>query len=60
MSSTITISCILNTTNPGADLGFEAWINDRKFVDIDHVQSEQAISIEIVAVFKCSEIRLYI
>ena len=47
MSSTITISCILNTTNPGADLGFEAWINDRKFVDIDHVQSEQAISIEI-------------
>ena len=47
MSSTVTISCILNTTNPGAILGFEAWINDRKFVDIDHVQSEQAISIEI-------------
>ena len=47
MSSTVTISCVLNTTNPGADLGFEAWINDRKFVDIDHVQSEQAISMEI-------------
>ena len=47
MSSTVTISCILNTTDPAAELGFEAWINDRKFVDIDHVQSEQAISMEI-------------
>ena len=47
MFSTVTISCVLNTTDPAAELGFEVWINDRKFVDIDHVQSEQAISMEI-------------
>ena len=47
MSSTVTISCILNTTDPAAELGFEAWIDNQKFCDIDHVQSEQAISIEI-------------
>jgi hypothetical protein len=47
MSSTVTISCILDTTNPAAELGFEAWIDEQKFVDIDHVQGEQAISMEI-------------
>jgi len=47
MTNTITISCILNTTNPASELGFEAWVNDQKFIDIDHVQSEQAISMEI-------------
>jgi hypothetical protein len=47
MSSTVTISCILDTTNPAAELGFEAWIDEQKFVDIDHVQGEQVISMEI-------------
>ena len=34
MSSTVTISCILNTTDPAATLGFEAWVDDTKFIDI--------------------------
>ena len=47
MTNTATISCILNTTDPTAALGFEAWIDNNKFVDIDHVQAEHPISIEI-------------
>ena len=47
MTNTVTISCILNTTDPTAALGFEAWVNNNKFVDINHVQAEHPISIEI-------------
>jgi hypothetical protein len=47
MTNTIIISCIINTTNPTAKLGFEAWIDDQKFVDIDHVSGEEKISMEI-------------
>jgi len=47
MTTTATISCILNTTDPIAALGFEAWVNSNKFVDIDHVQAEHPISIKI-------------
>jgi hypothetical protein len=47
MTNTITISCTLNTTNPAALLGFEAWIDDKKFSDIDPVQAEHLISIKI-------------
>jgi len=47
MTNTVTISCILNTTDASADLGFEAWVDDKKFVDIDHVKSEQKIQLEI-------------
>ena len=47
MSSTVTISCILNTTDPTAELGFEAWVGDQQFVDIHHVQAKQPITIEI-------------
>ena len=47
MTNTITISCTLNTTNPAALLGFEAWVDDKKFSDIDPVQAEHPISIEI-------------
>jgi len=47
MTTTATISCILNTTDPTAALGFEAWVNSNKFVDIDHVQAEHPISIKI-------------
>jgi len=47
MTNTVTISCILNTTNPTATLGFEVWVNDKKFVDIDHVQTQHPILIEI-------------
>lgn len=47
MSNTVTISCILNTTDPAATLGFEAWVNDTKFIDVEHVQNAQPVSIEI-------------
>jgi hypothetical protein len=47
MANTVTISCTLTTTDPAAALGFEAWVNDKKFVDIDHVQAEYPILIEI-------------
>ena len=47
MTNSVTISCILNTTDPTALLGFEAWIDDKKFIDIDHVQANQVISMEI-------------
>ena len=47
MTNTITISCTLNTTNPAATLGFEAWVDDKKFSDIDHVQAEHSILIEM-------------
>ena len=47
MTSAVTISCILNTTDPTIALGFEAWIDNTKFVDINHVQTLQAIQIEI-------------
>jgi hypothetical protein len=42
-----TISCSLNTTNPASKLGFEAWLDENKFVDIDHVQDKQQISVEV-------------
>jgi len=45
--STKTISCTLDTTNPEAQLGFEAWIGDQKFFDTDHVQAQQQVVIEI-------------
>jgi hypothetical protein len=47
MTDTITISCILDTTNPTAALGFEAWIDDHKFCDFDHVKSKQQVLFEL-------------
>jgi hypothetical protein len=47
MANTIAISYILNTTDPAAMLGFEAWVDNKKFSDIDHVQAEHSILIEI-------------
>ena len=47
MSNTVTISCILNTTNPAASLGFEAWVDNTKFVEVDHVVESQTINLEI-------------
>jgi hypothetical protein len=47
MSNTVAISCIINTTNPDAALGFEAWINNQKFFDIDHVQAQQPVVLKI-------------
>jgi len=47
MNSNITIACNLATSDPAVALGFEAWIDDRKFFDSDHVQTAQKLSVEI-------------
>jgi hypothetical protein len=47
MSNTVTISFGLGTTDATVPLGFEAWVNNQKFFDTDHVQSDQPIQIEI-------------
>jgi hypothetical protein len=47
MTHNIQISCILNTNDPTAMLGFEAWVDNQQFINIDHVQGEQPILIEI-------------
>ena len=47
MTSAVTISCTLDTTDPEAALGFEAWVDDQKFFDTDHVQAQQQVVVEI-------------
>ena len=47
MTSTFVVAFDLDTTNPTAALGFEAWIDDKKFHDTDHVAGRQQISMEI-------------
>jgi hypothetical protein len=47
MTDTVKISCILDTTDPVAALGFEVWIDDQQQVDIDHVTAQQQINLEI-------------
>ena len=47
MTSTFVVSFDLDTTNVTIPLGFEAWINNKKFHDIDHVVGRQQISMEI-------------
>jgi len=47
MSNTISISFELNTSDSQAELGFEAWVDDEKFVDIAHVPGQQLIKIDI-------------
>lgn len=47
MSDFITISCIIDTTNPTTNLGFEAWVDDRKFFDSKHIENSQKISVEV-------------
>jgi hypothetical protein len=47
MTNTVQISCILNTNNPAAKLGFEAWVDDQQFINVEHVQAEQPILIDL-------------
>ena len=47
MTNTFNISFNLSTNNDNAELGFEAWVDDEKFVDIAHVQGTQLITIDI-------------
>ena len=47
MTPKITITFNLATTDATAELGFEAWINERKFWDVDHVKETQPVSVEL-------------
>ena len=47
MTNTITITFELSPSNDQDELGFEAWVDDEKFVDIDHVQGQQLIKIDM-------------
>lgn len=47
MTSIVTISFTLDTTDAGAALGFEAWIDDRKCLDVGHVKETQKITVEL-------------
>ena len=57
MTNTVKISCQLSTTDATCPLGFEAWINDHKFFDTDHVTETQTISVEIADVDAEHELR---
>jgi len=47
MTPTVTITFNLATTDATALLGFEAWIDQRKFLDVDHVKEDQKITVEL-------------
>ena len=47
MTPTVTITFNLATTDAMAELGFEAWIDPRKFLDIDHVTETQKITVDV-------------
>jgi len=47
MTNTVTISCRIGTTDASASLGFEAWVDDHKFFDTDHVTESQIISVDV-------------
>ena len=58
MTNTVSITFELNTTNESAELGFEAWVDDKKFVDLNHVQSPQLITIDMPDADGNHELRL--
>ena len=47
MTSTVSITFNLSTTDAMAELGFEAWIDQRKFLDLDHVKEPQPVTVEL-------------
>ena len=47
MTSTVSITFNLATTDAMAELGFEAWIDQRKFLDLDHVKETQPVTVEL-------------
>jgi hypothetical protein len=47
MTNTISITFELAASNNQAELGFEAWVNAEKFIDIAHVQGRQEIKIDL-------------
>ena len=47
MTATMAISFVLGTTDTKVPLGFEAWIDQTKFFDSDHVQGLQTVTMQI-------------
>jgi len=47
MTQTAKITFVLDTTDVTAELGFEAWIDDRKFYDTDHVTGPEHLQVDI-------------
>ena len=47
MTPKVTITFNLATTDAKAELGFEAWIDERKFLDLDHVKETQSVTVEL-------------
>ena len=47
MTPTVTITFNLATTDAMAELGFEAWIDQHKFLDVDHVKETQPVTVEL-------------
>ncbi len=47
MNSCVIISCKVGTSDPESALGLEAWIDDHKFFDSNHVRATEQISVEI-------------
>jgi hypothetical protein len=47
MTQTAKISFTLDTTNAKSKLGFEAWIDDSKFYETDHVIALEHVSLDI-------------
>ena len=47
MTPKVTITFNLATTDAMAELGFEAWIDQRKFLDLDHVKETQPVTVEL-------------
>jgi hypothetical protein len=58
MTNTVSITFELNTSDTNAQLGFEAWVDDTKFVDIDHVQALQSINMDLPDTDGSHELRL--
>jgi hypothetical protein len=47
MTSTVKITCQVDTSDASTPLGIEAWIDDLKFFSTDHLQGPQELSIEV-------------
>ena len=47
MTATVSITFNLDSTDATAELGFEAWINERKFLDVEHVKEIQKITVDV-------------
>jgi hypothetical protein len=58
MTNTVSITFELNTTNELAELGFEAWVDDTRFIDIAHVRGPQQITIDMPDTDGDHELRL--